>query len=77
MNTNTFLNELSLVELMNIEGGSFYNVFIRFSEFVFVGTLTAVGNSALPIIGGAAGAVVGEVAWEAMFGNSFAGDLLR
>lgn len=70
-------SDLTLEESLVIDGGGFYEIFMRGCELVFVGTCTAVGAAAGNVLGAAAGALVGEVIWEAAFGNSLAGNLLR
>lgn len=79
---NSRFSELSLDEMQAIDGGSFYNIFMRGAEILFVGTCTAIGaacGGGTPgsVLTGAAGCLVGELAWEAMFGNSLAGNLLK
>lgn len=79
MNNENRFESLTLDEALLVTGGGFYEIFMRGCELVFVGVTTAVGTAITGgnILGGAAGALVGEVAWEFMFGNSLAGDLLR
>lgn len=79
---NGFL-ELSYENSLDIDGGGFYEIFMRGCEIAFVATTTAIGAAigsgagpAGTILGGSAGAVAGEAAWEWMFGNSLAGNLL-
>lgn len=74
---NNSFYELDLDEIQAIDGGGFYEVFMRGAELLFVGTTTAAGASAGGVLGGALGAIVGEVAWEYMFGDSFSGNLLK
>ena len=80
---NKNFSELSLEEMQEIDGDDFYDVFIRGCELLFVGTCTAIGGTigsaagpAGTVGGGAVGALAGEVAWENMFGNSMAGNVL-
>lgn len=76
---NNGFNELNLDELEAINAGGVFEIFMRGAEILFVATTTAIGAAATggSLLGAAGGALAGEVAWEYMFGDSLAGNLLH
>lgn len=72
-------NEMSMEEMMLVEGGDFYDGLMKGCEVVFVGSCSAIGGAigagagagvasgVGAVAGGFVGGYLGQKAWDAMF----------